>query len=152
MEGKIEDIIIVALDKILLELFFNIEYQNARSSFHLGINDDGETVFFNYSNTWVTLNSINYNAYTLTRVVETTNDELANLLRNKISNIQFGIGQNLDDGSDVIYYIKIDTDKNVFLFFNNGDQGKYSFNQIEKILANDIYTFQWRKNLPSKGF
>jgi hypothetical protein len=143
--AKIIDIIKVALENILLELYFNIENLNEKLSFKLSISDDGETILFSFKNNWIAINDINYEAYT---VVKVNKDELSNLLGNEISDIQFGVGKTLDTNKEVIYYIRINTNENEFLFFNNGDNGAYSFDKIEAILENDIYGYEWFSKPP----
>jgi hypothetical protein len=86
------------------------------------------------------INDINYEAYSVFKV---NKDELSNLLGNEISDIQFGVGKTPDTKKEVIYYIRIDTNENEFLFFNNGDNGAYSFDKTEAILENDIYGYEW---------
>ena len=141
-DAKIIDIIKVVLENILLELYFNIEYLNEKLSFKLSISDDGETILFSLNEKWIALEDINYEAYSAVKVNK-GKDELSNLLGNEILNIQFGIGKTLDTHKEVIYYIKINTNKNEFLFFNNGDEGAYSFDKIGAILDNDIYGYEW---------
>lgn len=143
----IVDIIKVVLENILLELYFNVEYLNERLSFKLSISDDGETIFFSENGKWITLNDISYEAYSVVKV-STDKDELSKLLGNEILNIQFGVGKTLDTNKEVIYYIKINTNKNGFLFFNNGDEGAYSLDKIEAILENDIYGYEWSLKPP----
>lgn len=143
IEGaKIIDIIFVELDSILLELHFNVEHFNERFSFKLNIGDDGETILFSENEKWTTLNDINYEAYSVMRVGGGM-DDLSKLLGSEILSVKFGIGKTLDTDKEVIYYIKLNTTKNEFLFFNNGDEGAYSFDKIETILDNDIYGFRW---------
>ncbi len=50
----------------------------------------------------------------------------------------------------VIYYFRMRTEENDFLFFNNGDEGAFSFENIEEILAHDIYGYQWVDKLPTR--
>lgn len=147
MKGyKIIKIIKVFLEDIILELHFNVKNANKAYSFTLSISDDGETILYDKKESWVALNDINYEDYS---VVEINRDshELSKLLENEITNVQYGIGKTLDAKKEVIYYIKINTDKNEFLFFNNGDEGCYSFDDVEEILANDIYGYKWKNNL-----
>lgn len=146
-EGKIIDVIKVVLGNILLELYFNIECENKKFSFKMSISDDGETVLFSRNSRWIALNDINYDAYSVIQV-NNDNDELAKLLENKILNVQFGVGKTLETDKNAIYYVKINTNKNEFLFFNNGDEGAYSFDKIKDILTNDTYGFKWSENLP----
>lgn len=146
-QAKIVDLITVTLDDILLELYFNIEQYNERFSFKLSISDDGETILFGENKKWVELSDINYEAYSIAKV-DNYIDELSKLLYKEISFIQFGIGKKLDTKKDVIYYILINTNKNRFLFFNNGDEGAYSFDNIESILENDIYGYEWVSKPP----
>lgn len=143
--AKIIDIIKVDLEGILLELYFNIEYLNERLSFKLSISDDGETILFSLKNNWIALNDINYETYS---VIKVNKDESPNLLGNEISEIQFGIGKTLDTNKEVIYYIRINTNENEFLFFNNGDNGAYSFDRIKAILENEIYEYEWFSKPP----
>lgn len=140
--AKIIDLIKVVLGNILLELHFNVEYFNERLSFKLSISDDGETILFSENEKWIVLNDISYEAYLAVKV-NSEKDELSKLLGNEILNIQFGVGKTLDTSKEVIYYIKINTNKNNFLFFNNGDEGAYSFDKIDAILENDIYGYEW---------
>lgn len=144
--AKINDIIKVVLQNILLELHFNIEYLNEKLSFKLSISDDGETISFKLSEKWIALNDFNYEIYSAVKV--NSDDELLNLLFNEIVNIKFGVGNTLDTQREVLYYVKVITDKNSFLFFNNGDEGAYSFDKIEAILENDIYGFEWLSRPP----
>ena len=147
MKGfKIVDIIKVVLDNILIELHFNVENLRERLSFKLSISDDGETIIFVQKRGWVRVNEIRYEAYS-TISVDRKNDELAKLIDNEIKEIQYGIGETLDTHKAVVYYVKIATDKTEFLFFNNGDEGAYSFDKIDEILANDIYGYQWTQEL-----
>lgn len=145
--AKIIDIIKVILENLLLELYFNIEHFNERLSFKLNISDDGETILFSENEKWVALNDINYEAYSTVKV-DNDKDELSKLLGTDILNIKFGVGKTLDTYKEVIYYVKINTTKNEFLFFNNGDEGAYSFDKIGAILENDIYGFEWYSKPP----
>ncbi len=145
--AKIIDITKVVLDNILLELYFNIERLNKRLSFKLNISDDGETILFSENEKWVALNDVNYEAYSTVKV-DNDKDELSKLLGAEILNIQFGVGKTLDTSKEVIYYIKINSTKNEFLFFNNGDEGAYSFDKIGVILENDIYGYEWHSKPP----
>jgi hypothetical protein len=148
MKGfKIIEIIKVLLENILLELYFNVELDNKKFSFKLGISDDGETICFDENPKWISLDDISYEFYSVVKVSR-DKDDLAKLLENEIINIQYGVGKTLDTNKDVIYFIKINTNKNEFLFFNNGDKGYYSFDKIEEILANDIYGYQWIDHAP----
>ena len=149
--AKIIDIISVVLESILLELYFNIEYLNKKLSFRLSISDDGETILFNKNERWIRLNDIRYEAYSVLKV-STDKDELSKLLGTEILNIQFGVGKALDTGKKVIYYIKINTSKNEFLFFNNGDEGAYSYDKVGAILENDIYGYEWTCEPPLEQF
>ncbi|MCL9806900.1 hypothetical protein NAT51_15295 [Flavobacterium amniphilum] len=145
--AKIISIIKIALENILLELYFNVECLNEKFSFKLGIGDDGETVLFSLNTRLIALEEIVYEAY-LTTEIEKDKDELSCLLGNEILNIQFGVGETLDTHKKVIYYIKIDTGENEFLFFNNGNDGAYSFDKIEAILEDDIYGYEWLSKPP----
>lgn len=145
--AKIIDIIKVVLENILLELYFNIEYLNEKLSFRLSISDDGETILFSKNEEWIKLSDIRYEAYSALKV-SFDKDEVSKLLGAEILNIQFGVGKTIDTSKEVIYYIKINTNKNEFLFFNNGDEGAYSFDKIGAILENDIYGYEWTLALP----
>ena len=148
MKGfKIINILKVVFDNNLLELYFNIENSNKKLSFKINISDDGETILFVKNERWTELNDINYEIYSVVKI-DRDKDELAKLLGNEIINIQYGVGKTLDTSKNVIYYIKISTNENEFLYFNNGDEGAYSFDKIEEILANDIYGFEWSEKLP----
>ena len=138
--SKILSIVKVVFEDILLELHFNIEHFSEEISFEISISNDGETVMFAKKKRWVKLNQINYEIYSATEV-NRDDSELAKLLENKILSIRFGIGKT----------IKINTDKNDFLFFNNGDRGAYSFEKIETILENDIYGYAWFDEPPLKA-
>jgi hypothetical protein len=138
----IVDIIKVVLDNILLELHFNVEHLTDKFSFKLNISDDGETILFSKNEKWTISNDLGYEAFSVIKV-HIDKDELSKLLGTEILNIQFGIGKPLDIDKEVIYYIKIDTNKNEFLFFNNGDEGAYSFDKVKLILDNDIYGYEW---------
>ncbi len=148
MKGfKIIDIIKVVFGNILLELHFNIERFEEKFSFALSVSDNGEAILFSQKMEWTLPNDIKYETYKVIPV-DKKNDELTKLINNEIKDIQFGIGKTLDTFKSVIYYAKIITDKNNFLFFNNGDEGSYSFDKIDEILANDIYGYEWTEKLP----
>jgi hypothetical protein len=144
--GHIIDILKVMLGNILIELYINIEYMDQKCFLHLSITEDAETIsaIINY-NKWITINEINYTDYQVINI--DSNDALFNLIYNKIVKIQFGIGETLINQEKVVYYLKIKTNKLDFLFFNNGDYGAYSFDNIDNILANDIYGFSWSEDL-----
>jgi len=143
MKGyKIVSIIKVSLGDTLLELYFNIEKSNQKFYFQLSILDDGETISFLKNTGCIDSEDIKYEAFDI-KYVSGEDDELEKLFGNEIFNIHFGIGKTLFEYQNVIYYFKMTTNKNNFLFFNNGDEGAFSFDQIEEILANDIYGFEW---------
>ncbi|MCK6543622.1 hypothetical protein L6Q79_13175 [bacterium] len=142
-QAKIREIIKVVLQDILLELHFNVSYLDEKLTFKLSIGDDGEIVAFNIEEKWLFLNDIKYDSFLVSYVTDRDAD-LFRLLQDNILNIKFGLEKTLDTNSCVIYYVKINTDRNEFLFFNNGDEGAYSFNSnIKDILNNDIYGYEW---------
>jgi hypothetical protein len=140
--SKIINIIKVMLENILLELYFNIEYANEKFSLKMSISDDGESILFSKSEKGIHPNAINYQAYEITEV-NNSKDELSKLIGTQIMSIQLGIGKTLNTNEEVVYYARITTNENEFLFFNNGDEGAYSFDKIDAILQNDIYGYQW---------
>lgn len=145
--GRIAELYGVFLEDILLEMILNIDNGNNKSSYRLGISDDGETILCDKRSKWFEAGEMEYEAYSTIKI-NTNDSNLGRLLDNEVLNIRFGIGKTPDTGLSVIYYIKIDTNCNTFLFFNNGDEGAYSFDEIEKILAHDIYGFEWSDKLP----
>lgn len=120
-QAKIREIIKVVLQDILLEPHFNVSYLDEKLTFKLSIGDDGEIVAFNIEEKWLFLNDIKYDAFLVSYVTDRDAD-LFRLLHDNILNIKFGLGKTLDTNSCVIYYVKINTDRNEFLFFNNGDE------------------------------
>ncbi len=150
----IREIIQVHLEGILLELYLNVDRHNQKSCLKLSISDDGETISFTSYSKWFFPTDINDEIYTVEKLYEKSMDgtykaqdgvELKRLLSNSISTIFYGV----ETGNEsIIYYIKILTDRNQFMFFNNGDQGWYSFDSIDEILEYNIYDFQWTKNPP----
>jgi hypothetical protein len=150
MKGfKIIDIIKVVLGDILIELHFKIQNVKEKISFSICISDDGESILFSQKNDWIKLNDLKYETFSTISIDKTSSsDEFVQLINNEINNVQYGIGKTLDTNARVIYYLKITTDKNEFLFFNNGDQGAYSFERIDEILKHDIYNYEWVEELP----
>lgn len=130
----------------ILELHFNLQNAEGQSSLCLSISDDGETILVDQNHLWKPATTIQ-NWPWLTEKVPPTH-ELAGLCGDTIEKIQYGIGKTLDTHHEVIYYFKISTDQREFLFFNNGDQGGFSFDRIEEILQEDIYGFEWRDGPP----
>ena len=57
-----------------------------------------------------------------------------------------GIATVVDDGGittkvPVLYYFRMNTVDYEFMFFNNGDEGYFCFDDIEDILQNDSYGY-----------
>jgi hypothetical protein len=144
--STISEIFKLHLSTTLLELHFNL-LAPKKVSISLSIGDDGETIKFSCRARWINLKEIEYELYS-TVVIDKDVDEVGRLIGNEIIDIKFGVGKTLDTGSRVLYYVKILTDQNNFLFFNNGDQAAYSFDQINEILANDIYGYEWSSDYP----
>lgn len=152
MQGfKIVGIIKVLLENILLELYFNIQSANEKISLKLCISNDGETILFYKNEKWIEKSDINYESYSVIQV-NSDSDELYKLIGSEIESILYGVGKTLDTNKNVIYYIKIKTNNNNFLFFNNGDNGDFTFDEIENILENDIYGYEWTERLPAIDF
>ncbi len=145
--SRIINIIRVSLDKTLLGLYFNIKKFNEELSIKLNIGDDGETIVFGTMQNWVSLKNFKFKSYS-TVIVQNDDAELSKLIDTEILNVQFGVGKLLKTNQKVIYYFKMTTSKNEFLFFNNGDQGLYSFDRINIILDNDIYGYEWQSKPP----
>lgn len=140
---KIINIIKVVLDDILLELHFNLKNKTKKISFKLCISDDGETILFSSMKGWNNI-YIEYETYSTFIIKNSTSEEkLSILINNTIDDVSFGVGRTLDKGESVVYYFKIETDKNRFLFFNNGDNGAYFFDNFNEILEGDIYGYRW---------
>jgi hypothetical protein len=141
--NKIIEIIKIQLNEVLLELRFKV--QNDESyNFSCGINSDGESIFYRESQN-VNEQSYADSIYTHTVINYNSKDSLSNILNKEINSIKFGVGYSLISQVETLYYLKISTGDNEFLFFNNGDNGYYSLdNNIEKILENDIYEYEWR--------
>ncbi len=147
MKGfKITDIIKVVFGETLLELHFNIVHEKEKLSFMVCISDDGETILFSQKEDWIKPEEIKYEIY-LAIPIDKNNDELSKLINNEIQNIQYGVEKTLYTNKSVLYYFKINTDKSEFLFFNNGDEGAYSFDKINEILSSDIYGYEWVQSL-----
>lgn len=149
-EYKIVEIIEIRLNSILLELHFHIvntKNPSEECSIKLSISDDGETIFFSLTKKSIYEDSVNNEIYTKIVISENSADkQLFKLVGQKIEKASLGIGNTLDTNEEVIYYFKLNGEKNQFLFFNNGDDGMYSFDEgINKILFNDIYGYQWEQ-------
>lgn len=144
----IKSIIKVVFEDDLLELYFNVERNKNEESFKLSIADGGETILFEQEKTFKSLKDITYEIYTSGYISK--EEELGRLIGNSIKLARFGIGQTLDANDEVLYYFMIATNKNEFLFFNNGDKGAYTFDKLDLILDNDIYGYEWSKFPPSK--
>lgn len=139
------EVIKVVYENTLLELYFNIRQSKEEMSFCLFISEDGETIHFSQSDGMKSVSDIASEIYTVMKITDNV-DELAILINSEITDVQFGIGQTLDKRDNVLYYFKISTSTNNFLFFNDGDKGAYSFDNIEEILAKDIYGYKWVKD------
>lgn len=137
--------VVLALEYILCELHFNLRSLEANTSFSLIISNDGDTILFEKREGWITPNDLHYeDPYQVTSITGSMEDEeLAKLVGNKIENMKFGIGETFDTKQPVLYYFLMTTDKHRFLFFNNGDDGGYSFDKIDDILAGDIFGYRW---------
>lgn len=143
-EFEVYEIIKITYENILLELHFNIISASKKLSFSLGISDDGETIIYNNKTRWITLSDLDYEVYSVSVInQDELHCDLTRILNKKIKDIKYGIGKLFNSNDIALYYFMISTDEEKFLFFNNGDQGAYSFDKIEEILANDIYDYQW---------
>jgi hypothetical protein len=143
----IKEIIEISLDNILIKLYFNIKTAEDKLLLEISISDDGETIIVNQKPSWAIEREIIYDSFSVKNIIN-IDDELKKLIDTNIVDIQYGIGNTLETNRCVIYYLKIVTDKNKFLFFNNGDQGAYSFDKIDDILLDDIYNIKWSTNHP----
>ena len=155
IDNKIEEIIkVVHLNEPAsnpLRLYFNLENINGnKSAFAIGITDDGESIFFkHYSGPLSKKDIANEIDYGDVIAVERSND-IYRLVGQVIVEVSFGngIAEVMNDNQafikrPVLYYFKLSFTKGTFLFFNDGDEGYYSFDKIEEILAKDIYTYSW---------
>ena len=137
----INSIIEVTLENILLELHFNLNSNDGEKSFSLCITDDGESITYTDKKGRIKPSDFNYEIFFINHIPP--NHNLAKLLDNKILDVKFGVGYEFNTNKKILYYFKLTTDKNDFLFFNNGDEGAYSFDKMEAILFHDIYGFEW---------
>lgn len=144
---KICNVIEVTLEEILLELYINIEYLGKKKSLKIAISDEGETILFSETKHWIETEDLDSEIYSIKKI-DKEESKLGKLLGKRILDIQFGIGKE-SNGEDVIYYVMIKADDNNCLFFNNGDEGKYVFDEIEAILADNIYQYRWERTPPS---
>lgn len=145
---RIRQIIKVVFENDLLELHFNITNVRQKLFLSLCISDDGETITFDKGQGWIKSDDIIYEIYSPITVDKY--DILFRLIGNKIRDVKYGIGKILNTDEHVIYYFRMRTEENDFLFFNNGDEGAFSFENIEEILAHDIYGYQWVDKLPTR--
>ncbi|MBW7913912.1 MAG: hypothetical protein H3C54_09515 [Taibaiella sp.] len=147
---QVVNIIKVALGSTLLELHINIRNQGEKKALVLSINDDGESISVVEKIGWTNLADLHNETYSYTTINDksNTNDELSKLLNSTIIDLQYGIGNELGTKLTVVYYVQIQTNICKFLFFNNGDDGQYTFDKIEDFLANDIYGFKWTHAVP----
>jgi hypothetical protein len=142
--SEIVDVIKVDLEGILLELYFNIVGQKGESSFFLSIGDDAERILFDWRPGHTTLNDIKYENCSMTIIDWASLDtDLSKLVGNEIRDVLFGITVANNSSDRVIYYFRMLTDKNDFLFFNNGDEGRCTFDGIDEILKQDVYGVVW---------
>ncbi|WP_231555656.1 hypothetical protein [Capnocytophaga cynodegmi] len=137
----------VTLEEILLELYINIEYLGKKKALKIAISDDGETILFSETKHWIETEDLDSEIYSIKKI-DKEESKLGKLLGKRILDIQFGIGKE-SNGEDIIYYVMIKADDNNCLFFNNGDEGKYVFDGIEAILADNIYQYRWERTPPS---
>ncbi|MFK8299005.1 hypothetical protein ACI76O_11635 [Capnocytophaga cynodegmi] len=137
----------VTLEEILLELYINIEYLGKKKALKIAISDDGETILFSETKHWIETEDLDSEIYSIKKI-DKEESKLGKLLGKRILDIQFGIGKE-SNGEDIIYYVMIKADDNNCLFFNNGDEGKYVFDEIEAILADNIYQYRWERTPPS---
>lgn len=144
--ARIVQIIKVMLDEILLELYLNIKKDKNLYYLKFSICNDGEKISFNLHDGWY--KSELYGEKSFSAIV-ISNEKLSVLLENEILDVKYGIGEELFNKKKALYYVKVKTDKNEFLLFNNGDQGWCSLNCSDEILANDIYDFQWFDTAPA---
>ena len=140
--SSIKKITTIFLGNINIGFVLELMQNNIHSTFSIGINDDGETIFCANTNYWDKL--LGMPLYS-----QKIDANINNLIDCKIQNILYGIGTKLYTSNHVIYYIKIETDIDNLLFFNNGDEAHMcTGNDVDKILENDIYGFEWSNNLP----
>lgn len=144
----IKEIIEISLGDILIKLCLNIKTKKSKLLFEIAINDDAETIEVNQKNNWQIEKELLCDDFSVKRIAK-TNNELGRLIDDNILGIQYGIGKTLYTNTSVIYYLIIITDRNKFLFFNNGDEGAYSFDRIDDILSNDIYNIKWTNVNPN---
>ncbi|MGM9508119.1 hypothetical protein ACS5NO_10335 [Larkinella sp. GY13] len=147
---RIIEIFKVSLGNTLMALYFNLEKNNQKFHFDIEISDDGETILYNQRNEWINSKYIEHNLYSMKSIKE-NRDKLSALLNTEIKHIFLGVGNTLKT-KKVIYYFKIITTINEFLFFNNGDEGAYSFDNINEILSKDIYEYEWIDKTPIHYF
>lgn len=147
---KIMEIIKVTLEDMLLELHFNLLRLEYKTSLTIKISQDAETIIITQNKDWVNLDDIRYEIFSICLIseVNNTHDELVKLIGNIVEEIKYGVDKTPYMGLNVIYYFMIITNKNQFLFFNNGDEGAYSFDNIDKILEADIYGYEWVEKPP----
>jgi len=140
---EIIEIIKIEIDDILLELHFNLINEEKKHSFKIGISEDAETIVLDQSVEWENFSKRNYDAFKVSYAVAANdNNDLSRLIHQTIKEINLGMGKTLNNES-VMYYFKLTTDKSDFLFFNNGDEGAYTFDKIDDILVNDTYGYNW---------
>ncbi len=149
MKGfKVIEIFRVDHEDDLLELHINLENYKNKKSLSLELNSDAETIRANQNDNWVTLESIQYEIFSTTKVGN--DNDLSRLIGCDINHIQYGIGRTLFSHEQVLYYFRMDGDFVNFIFFNNGDTGCYLFNNIDDILANDNFgEVSWSLNPPN---
>lgn len=139
--AKITSLLEVSLKGEILEIYFNLKFDIKETSVKIFICDDGETINFNEIARPVEIDDIKYSAYRAKTIEKDT--ELGKLIDNEIKLIRFGVGKELGTDNEVLYYFMMATDKNEFLFFNNGDRGAYCFKNLDLVLSNDIYKYRW---------
>lgn len=142
---KIIEIIKIELNDVLLEIRFKVQIDKEFGFFSCGINHDGESIFF-LEGEKVNEQTYTDSIYTKTLISIDSDDKLTTFLNSTIKKVSFGVGNSLEIIERKLYYLKISTDRNEFIFFNNGDNGYYSFDNIERILLNDIYGYEWEDN------
>jgi hypothetical protein len=152
MKGYIiSKIATISLGEILLELQFELTCSPSIRSITLSIAEDGESIVYQNEEHPFLNEHLKGGLYNYT-TIESGNKEhpkFLALLGEKFHHIKFGYANHLLDHSIQLHYFQAKIGQDDFLFFNNGDEGCYSFDNIEEILAHDIYGCSWAEFDPT---
>jgi hypothetical protein len=147
--ARIDQITLLRLEDILLELHLQLALPDASPrSIRLAITYDAETIEYQTA-----LDSFWAPAAPYYREVvrpsSGSHAPLAQLLGQRMHAPQFGFTASPIGSHVNLYYYRVRIGEVDFLFFNNGDQGAYTLDRSEQILAHDIYECQWSDRLPA---